>query len=87
MSVHTASPHCLHCGGQAEEIGRVNFTMDYLEITYRCTDPRCRGITKASVRLTCAAAPESAHDTAPIPCRDGFLPRRPGVQFLQEQST
>lgn len=76
----TPQPHCLYCGGPAEEIGRVNHTIDVVEITYRCTDPRCQGITAGTLTLRRAGLPASG---AYLP--GDTIPRRPDVQFFQEQ--
>lgn len=70
---------CVYCSSPADEIGRVNFTRDYTEVTYRCTNPRCQGITTAMVTLKHAGLPASGRYLHPE-----TLPGRQ-VEFFKEQ--
>lgn len=77
---------CLYCGSPAEEIGRVNHTRDCTEITYRCTEPRCLGITTGLLTMKRAGLPATGrylHPDTPHP--EGEISAGRKIHIFTEQ--
>ncbi len=82
----TPQQHCIYCGSPAEEIVRVAHTMDCTEITYRCTDSRCQGITTGTLTLRRSGLPASGYYLHPEPPRpEGEISPGSQVQFFKAQ--
>lgn len=77
---------CAYCGSPADEIGRINHTRDCTEITYRCTNPRCLGITTGLLTLKRAGLPASGrylHPDPPHPAGETTAGRQ--IHYFAEQ--
>lgn len=49
--------HCPKCGSPAKFVSQTPHTIDFAEVIYRCSNPKCGGEVRAEVKFSVRKAP------------------------------